>query len=120
VNKVQSKLVEKSVMSIDGKKTPSLSEKTMPEFLRPILARLVGAAVAALCIWLARKFQVQIDADSQVQLTGAGLAVLWFIGNVAYSLVHKGVNSKINPMDAATNELADKGKSDQRVLKASR
>lgn len=88
----------------------------MPEFLRPILARLIGAAVGALASWLVLKVNVELSHEDQVQISAGLMAATAFIFNAVYAVTHKAVNSKINPPDAATKELAEKGKSDQRNL----
>lgn len=82
----------------------------MPEKLRPIIARLIGAAVGALASWLAIRLNAQLSHEDQVQISAGLMAVASFIFNAVYAATHKAVNSRINPADSATKELAKRGK----------
>lgn len=77
----------------------------MPEFLRPVLARIIASLVGGLAAWLTGKGialdQSSIDAFVTVMLT---------IFTIVYSLVHKAINAKINPTDAARISTATAGK----------
>lgn len=88
----------------------------MPNFLRPILARLAGALVAGLVTWLAGKFGVIISEDVKGQLTEGVVATMLTLFTVVYALVHKAVSVKTNPMDAASPSMVVEGKSEQKTI----
>ena len=86
------------------------------DFLRPILARLIASAVAGLAVYLAQRWNIILDADAQGHLIESSLWVVLTVFSVIYSMVHKGINWKINPLDGAkpTVSSPDAG----RVVKA--
>jgi hypothetical protein len=74
--------------------------------LRPFLSRIIGWAVAGLCGWLAVRFGVSIDTDTQTELVVALVGVVIpLMGGVA-SVVHRLVDKRLNPGDAASSHLA--------------
>lgn len=85
----------------------------MVDALRPILARLIGSLVAALATWLATRWGIQLDEGARGQLTAGLLSVALGVFGVVYSLVHRAVSTRVNPADAATPALAEKGKQEQ-------
>lgn len=84
------------------------------DFLRPILGRLIGSAVGAGAGYLASRFGTVVGADGVQQVTDAGVTLALGAFGVVYSLVHKAVSAKVNPADAATPKLAEKGKVEQK------
>lgn len=88
----------------------------MSDFLRPILARVLGAWIAAGCLWLAVHYNITIAPDEQSKVIEGGIIVLLAIFNTLYALIHKAISTKTNPADAASVPLAVKGKSEQRTL----
>lgn len=88
----------------------------MIDFIRPILARVLGAWIAAACLWLAVHYNITIAPDEQSKVVEAGIIVLLAIFNTLYALIHRAISVKTNPSDAATPSLAAKGKSEQRTL----
>lgn len=84
------------------------------DFLRPILGRLVGSVVGAGAGWVASKWGTVVDANGVQQVTDAGVTLALGAFGVVYSLVHKAVSAKINPADAASTKLAEKGKIEQK------
>jgi len=67
------------------------------DFLRPILARIIAAFVGALASYLYAKYGFTLDNESQAAI----VSTMFAIYGIIYAIVHKGVNSKINPVDAA-------------------
>jgi hypothetical protein len=90
----------------------------MPDFLRPVVARIAGALVAALVTWLASKYGVVIPEEAKGQLTEGTVAAMMTLFTVVYALVHKAVSVKTNPADAASPSLAEEGKDLQKVVNA--
>lgn len=88
----------------------------MPDFLRPVLARIAGALVGAVVTWLAAHFGIVVPEGAQVNLSESAVIIMMTLFSIVYALVHKAISAKTNPADAATPTLADKGKTDQRVL----
>ena len=88
----------------------------MPDWLRPIVPRIAGAAVAAIVTWLAAHFGIIVPEEDKAKLTEGVTILLMLIFTVVYALTHKLVSVKANPADAATSTLAVKGKSDQHAL----
>lgn len=69
----------------------------LPDWLRVILGRVIGSAVAGLVTWLAGK-GINIDQHSADAIISVGLTIF----TVVYSLVHTFVNAHINPRDVSS------------------
>jgi hypothetical protein len=73
---------------------------------RMVAARLAAVLVSAAVLWLAAHAGLEVTEDQRGQavsfftdaLTGLG----WLIGMVIYPVVHKLLNRRINPTDAAS------------------
>lgn len=89
----------------------------MPDILKVILARLIGAAVAGVATWLFAKYGILIPDEQKAQLTEAIVAAMMTIFTVVYAVVHKLASVKLNPADAATPTLAKHGEAEQARLK---
>lgn len=76
----------------------ALAEK----YWRVMASRVAGALMAGVATWLYERFGVQISPDDQAALAGALVTALFLI----YSVVHKLVSTKTNPVDAAAPEWA--------------
>lgn len=83
----------------------------MPTFLRPIIARLIASVVGAFASYLLVHYGVTLDADTQL---GLEAVMLGFFG-VIYSVIHRAINARINPGDAATQHMAVKERSEERA-----
>lgn len=79
----------------------------MISFLRPIIGRLIAAWVAGFCTWLAVRFGVVIPEEAQTKMIES--LVMWVIPILLtlYSLIHKLVNSKVNPGDGAKPKMVE-------------
>ena len=88
----------------------------MFDALRPYLARLISAAVAAGLAAIATKMGIDATSSDQVALAGS---LGTFLTLVIYSVLHKLLDKKINPADAASSHLAAAGVTTSANLKAS-
>jgi hypothetical protein len=80
---------------------------TIPDWLRPILARLVASIVAAGLSYAAHKgLDIGLTDTDRAHLTDAMLAIVLAIYGVAYAAVHKAISAKTNPTDAASKVLS--------------
>jgi hypothetical protein len=70
----------------------------MPTFLRPLLSRLVASIVGALVAWLTTKYGISLDEETIQGLIATMLGVF----GVIYTIVHRLIDKKINPVDAAS------------------
>lgn len=73
----------------------------MPDWIRPILGRIVGSMVAAAATWAASKWGVIIPDEAKGQLTQNAVTVMLFVFTTVYALTHKAVSIKTNPTDSA-------------------
>lgn len=71
--------------------------------LRPVIGRLVAALMGALFGWLAHRFELTVDPQTQ---EATSLAVQGFVMLAVYGIVHKTLNQKLNPMDTASVTLS--------------
>jgi len=78
----------------------------IPDWIRPILSRLVGVAVASLVTWLASKYGIIVPESAKTKLTEDGVVVLMTMFGLVYALVHRGVSIQSNPTDAAKPSVA--------------
>lgn len=90
----------------------------MLTFLRPILARLLAAWIAAGCGWLLLRFGLTIDADTQTHFVEALIGVILPLFLSLYAVAHKLLNQRLNPGDTASAPLAEKSQAEAARLKA--
>lgn len=87
----------------------------MPTWMRPLLPGVLGALVGAAAAWLASK-GIDLDKDTQAQIVEyLVLVILPVFGGVA-ATTHKIAAKKFNPGDAATTELVEEHKIEQKQL----
>ena len=79
----------------------------MLDMMRPWLGRVIGAAVGFVSAFLSTKVGAFAAFGPEEQAAITGTIVVG-----VYALVHKLVDSKINPTDAASQVLAVKGKAE--------
>lgn len=87
-------------------------------FLRPILSRVVGAWVAALAVWLSAKLGIVLDDSAQEQIIAGGIAVAFALAQTVYAVVHRAIDKRVNPGDAASSHLAASEQKETAQLKA--
>lgn len=63
-----------------------------------IFSRVAGSFVAALAAWLTAR---GIDVGDTTQLTASVAAILLFVAQVVYAVVHRFIDRRVNPKDAA-------------------
>lgn len=78
---------------------------TIPNWLRPVLARILAVPIAALIAYLTARFALGLDDKTQAQVTTQIVEIVitivgTFVG--AYAASHKLISVKINPTDAAS------------------
>lgn len=64
----------------------------MPDWATAILTRAAGVVVAYLVSFLANRYNVVVDGDTQAHLTLSLVAVFTFV----YAIVHKGSETVVN------------------------
>ena len=74
----------------------------MPDTIRPALARIIGAAAAAVAVWIMKHFGHDLSPDLQSAFGDIGVFVVFAV----YASVHKAVSVRTNPTDAASPALA--------------
>lgn len=85
--------------------------------LRPYISRVIASLVTALITWLLSK-GIDLGADAAGHLTEAGttLAIGGFM--LIYSIIHRSLDKKLNPGDAASSHLAKAEAVESKDLKA--
>lgn len=80
----------------------------MPEFIRPVIARVAGWIIATLVTWLASRYGIIVPQETVDKLTAYGVIALMSMFTAIYALVHRAVSIKSNPTDAASPRLSEK------------
>lgn len=75
-------------------------------YLRPFLARVIAGWIAAAAVYLQARFHILVDDQAQTQLVAGALSILFGVGSTVYAIVHKYIDKRINPGDAASSHLA--------------
>lgn len=78
----------------------------MFHILRPYLARLASAIAVGFATWLGAKLGFEVLPEHTDAISGFIVFLLF----AAYSLVHKAISSKTNPVDAASTDVAERTK----------
>jgi hypothetical protein len=96
---------------------------TTPAWLRPILAVIVGPLIGAMLTYLTTKYGIPFTDEQRQKIvqdvTASILAVLTLFYTYT-GLAKVFINRKVNPMNAASSELAEEGKDAQRDAKHTR
>lgn len=85
--------------------------------LRLVIARTIGGLIATLSAWLMIRYGIIVDDSAQAELTSNVVAVMMTIFTILYPLIHKLINRKINPGDAASSHLAREEKTQAEGLR---
>jgi hypothetical protein len=75
----------------------------MPAILRPYLARILAAWIAAASGWAASAIGVEVTPEEQMAIFNAALGV----GLTVYAVAHRLIDSRLNPADAASPSVAE-------------
>lgn len=86
------------------------------EFLGTILGRVIAAWIAGLATFLMTKYGVLIDAEQQKHLVEYTVGLILPLFITIYSILHKVLNKKLNPGDAASVHIAEQEKTEHSVL----
>lgn len=80
---------------------------TIPDWLRPILSRVIASVVASALAWLARKgIDLGLSDADTTRFTDGVMYVVLSLWGVAYAVIHKAISVRINPTDAASPAIA--------------
>lgn len=72
------------------------------DFLRPFASRILASLIAAIAAYLAQRWGITLDADTQAGLLSVTLGIF----GVVYGLVHRVLDKSVNPGDAASSHMA--------------
>ena len=86
----------------------------MIDALRPFLSRIIAPFITMALAWLAlHGFDFGSDAAGHV--TEYAVVVLVGLMQIANGLIHRSIDKKVNPVDAATTPLAVAGKAEEKT-----
>lgn len=71
-----------------------------------IIARIAGALAAGILTWLGGLLGVEFSPEDNAALAGVIVSVILII----YGVVHKQIDKRVNPADAADTSLIERGK----------
>jgi len=74
----------------------------MIDLLRPFVGRVIAAWIAALSGWLASTVGVEIAPEDQAAVINAGVGIALTV----YAVLHRMIDARINPRDAASPTVA--------------
>jgi hypothetical protein len=84
-----------------------MNTPTLPDWLRPVLSRVIASIVAAAIAYGVRKgIDLGLSDDEQRHISEGVLAVITGVSLSAYALAHKWISTKVNPTDAAAPAIA--------------
>lgn len=78
----------------------------IPDKVRPVLARVIGAVVASAVTALFRHLGHEVTDDQRGAISDLGVALIFGVWGLVYAGVHKWTSAHTNPADAATGQLA--------------
>jgi ABC-type transport system involved in cytochrome bd biosynthesis fused ATPase/permease subunit len=78
----------------------------MIDALRPFLSRILAPAITALLGILAVKFGLDFGADAAGHLTEYAVVIVVAVMQLANGLIHRSIDKKVNPADAASSQIA--------------
>lgn len=70
--------------------------------LMPLISRLAAALVGSIAAWLAGKYGIVLDEETTTSLV-AGMVGIF---GIVYAVVHRLIDRKLNPGDAAASSIA--------------
>lgn len=86
--------------------------------LRPFLSRFLASLFATLITWLLSR-GIDLGKDAAGQLTEVATTLLIGAFTLFYGVLHRTIDKKVNPGDAASSHLATVEKAEAVTLKAS-
>lgn len=92
----------------------------MTEFVTAWLGRILAAAIAGACAWLLVRYGITIDATTQQHLVEALVGIVLPVFVALYGVLHKLIDAKLNPGDAAAPSAVAETKAHARARAAAR
>ena len=89
----------------------------MIDSLRPFLSRVLGPLITGALTWMALHWGVDFGTDAAGHITEYAVVVLVAVMQLVNGLVHRTIDKKVNPVDAATTPLAAAGKAEEAAAK---
>lgn len=78
--------------------------------LRPFLSRILAPIITAGLAWAAIHWGINFGDDAAGHITEYAVVVLLALFSAVNAVIHKTIDKKVNPVDAATAPLAVAGK----------
>jgi hypothetical protein len=88
--------------------------------LRPFASRIIAPAISILLAWLATKLGITFGADTEGHLTEFAVSIFLGVFLAVNGVIHKTLDKKLNPGDAASSHIAAQEKTESIVLKHKR
>lgn len=85
--------------------------------LRPFLSRLIAPFITAFLGYLALKFGIDFGADAAGNFTEYAVVVILAVFTAVSGVMHRLIDKKVNPGDAASSHLAATEKVEATMLK---
>lgn len=87
----------------------------MIDALRPFLSRIIAPVITALLAWAAIHLGLNFGDDAAGHITEYAVVVLVAVMQFVNGMIHRGIDKKVNPVDAATVPLAVAGKVETKI-----
>lgn len=78
----------------------------MIDSLRPFLSRIIAGWIAAVVAFMNAKYGITLDGDTQTAI----MTLFFAIASSVYAIVHRVIDKKLNPGDAASSHYASQEK----------
>lgn len=78
----------------------------MIDALRPFLSRMLAPLITALLAWGAIHLGLNFGDDAAGHITEYTVVILIAVMQFANGMIHRGIDKKVNPADAASKEIA--------------
>lgn len=85
--------------------------------LRPYISRILAPIITAFIMWLLNK-GIDLGPDAAAHLTEYGTVGLLAVFALLNGVIHKTIDKRLNPGDAASSHIAHEERKESTVLKA--
>lgn len=82
----------------------------MIDSLRPFLSRAIAPFVTMGLTWVAVHWGIAPGADAAGHITETAVIIIVGGMQIVYGLIHRGIDKKVNPVDAASTPIAVQAK----------
>lgn len=82
----------------------------MIDSLRPFLSRVLAPLITAALAWVAMHWGMDFGTDAAGHITEYAVVILVGLMQLVNGLIHRSIDKKVNPVDAASAPLAVAGK----------